>query len=239
MAEDRHAQPGRGAAVVGVRVAEHDPVEAAERAGRGRQAGDHRLDPGLEHRHAALRILDQVDVHRLHREAAAHEPDALGDPLRIAAQRAPLELRLAVEGARHALLGGRARRRQHADLARERGAVGVGVLAHDLAVAQVEDVEPNEVEPREGRLDALERRRACERALARPVDGDLIAVGDDVLDLEAEVGHGAEELGPVGAHAVGPVRLDVADACAGCRRAPRRRRSRRGPARPAPRSRRS
>ena len=151
-----------------------------------------------------LRVLDQVDVHRLQREAAADEPDALGDALGVVAQRAPLELRLAVEGARHALLGGRARRRQHPDLAREGGAVGVGVLAHDLAVAQVEEVEPGEVEPREGRLDALERRRAGERALARPVHGDLVAVGDDVLHLEAQVGHGAEELGPVGAHAVGP-----------------------------------
>ena len=192
------------------------------------EAGGHRLDAGLEHRDPAALVLDQVDVHRLQREAAAHDPDALGDALGVAADRTALELGLAVERARHALLGGRAERGQQPDLAREGHAVRVGVLHDDLAVAQREEVEAVEVEPRVGRLDALERARARERAAGRPADRDLVALGDQLLDLEAQVRGAAEELGPPRAHAVGAVGVrlprDVADARPG----PRRRRSRRG-----------
>ena len=54
--------------------------------------------------------------------------------------------------------------------------------------------------------------RPGERALGRPVHRDLVALGDDVLHLEAQVGRRAEELRPVGAEAVGTRGLVAEDA---------------------------
>ena len=203
MAEDRHLQPRRRAAVVGVAVAEHDPLDAAERGGGGGRPATIALIPAsnIVTRRPRPR---SVDVHRLQREAAADEPDAVGDALGVVADRAPLSFAWplkarvmrcsAVEPAAAACRSGarRWRRRSRRPCARS------GRRA-------VEEVEPVEVEAGVRRLDALVRR-AGERALGRPADGDLVAVGDDVLGVEAESACW-RRTGRVGADAVGPVGL--------------------------------
>ena len=64
VAEDRRAEARRRAAVVDVAVAEHDAVDAAERAAAAAIALVMLLTPRVEHRDAAALVLDQVDVHR-------------------------------------------------------------------------------------------------------------------------------------------------------------------------------
>ena len=91
VAEHRHAERGRDAAVVGVAVAEHDARDPAELRARDARRVRHRLHAGVEQHHAVA-VVDEVDVHRLAREAAAHEPDAVGDllgPARAELRRRP------------------------------------------------------------------------------------------------------------------------------------------------------
>ena len=80
VAVDRSVERRSGAAVVSVGVSQDHALDPAQpRSGRG-DLRPHRLDAGIEHRHAAL-ILEQVDVHDLGRDAAPDQPDAVGDPL--------------------------------------------------------------------------------------------------------------------------------------------------------------
>ena len=80
VAQDRDPEPRRGAAVIGVAVAEHDPLQAAELGRRGRGALRHRLGPGVELGHPAV-VLDEVDVHPA-TQIPGVAPHAFGDPLR-------------------------------------------------------------------------------------------------------------------------------------------------------------
>jgi hypothetical protein len=73
------AQRRRDAAVVGVRVAEHDPRQPAELPGGQRDRARHLPDPRVEQQDAVA-VADQVHVHGL-RHPAADDPDAVGDLL--------------------------------------------------------------------------------------------------------------------------------------------------------------
>src|SRR4051794_41271977 len=61
----------------------------------------HRLDAGVEERHAAARLLDEVDVHRPVREAAAHDPDTVGGDLHRDRRRTAADLLLTLHAADH------------------------------------------------------------------------------------------------------------------------------------------
>ena len=86
----------RDAAVVGVPVAEEHAGDAAQGGAGGRHGAGHRLDARVEQHHAVA-VAHEVDVHRLAREAAAHDPDAVGHRLG-AGRHAGLEARGHVEG---------------------------------------------------------------------------------------------------------------------------------------------
>ena len=74
------AQLRSGAPVVGVRVPQHDAVDAAERLRRGRDRRGHPLLAGVVHHHSPTRLLEQVDVHRP-LEATADQPHPIGHGL--------------------------------------------------------------------------------------------------------------------------------------------------------------
>ena len=82
---DRDAEARRGAAVVGVGVAEHDAREPAELGAGEAIELVIALMPASNSEHAVA-VADEVDVHRLQREAAAQQPDAVGDRLELAAE---------------------------------------------------------------------------------------------------------------------------------------------------------
>ncbi len=167
----------------------------------------HRLHAGVEQHHAVA-VADEVDVHRLAREAAAQEPDAVGDLIGPARAELRRGLRLGVEGALHRqLLLGPVRRHQ-AELAGDGHRVGVRVVLDDQAVADDQDVRALEVEPRAVGLDALERR-ARERAARLPAVGGAVVLHGLLDDREDEVGERPEEPGEERAHALGRRRVDL------------------------------
>ena len=61
-------------------VAEHDPREPAELRGAPGDRRRHVADARVEEQDAVA-VTDEVHVHGLEREAAPHDPDALGDRL--------------------------------------------------------------------------------------------------------------------------------------------------------------
>ena len=126
---------GRGAAVVGIGVAEDDPRER-RRAGRttARSAGAHRLDPGVEHGHPVA-VADEVDVHRLRAGSRRAPPRRRRPPARArdAVQRAP-SLGAQVGQAGQPRLGGRAGGGQQPELTGEVAAVDIGVVVDDELV---------------------------------------------------------------------------------------------------------
>ena len=89
VAEDRHAEAGRGAAVVGVGVAEHDAVDAAEAARPPRRSpasssampASNSVTPPPS---SSIRYTFIVARH-----AAAQQPHAVGDALRSLLRRQP------------------------------------------------------------------------------------------------------------------------------------------------------
>ena len=83
MAEDVGvcAQSGRGAAVIGVAVAEDHARDPAVRDRGGHDRRGHALLARVEDEHAAaLLVAEEIDVHRA-RQPPAHEPHAVGDLL--------------------------------------------------------------------------------------------------------------------------------------------------------------
>ncbi len=182
----------RRAPVVGVGVSEHDAPDPAEPRRRRPDRGCHRRDPRVEHRHPAV-VLDQVDVHHLGREAAADEPDAVGDPLGLGAVDPAAELRARVGELGQARLAGRARRRQEPELPGDVAAVEIGVVVLDQPVADGQHVAALDLDPRPVRLEALERPgpanvpRACQRTAVR------CARGGRIQDLEREIGERREQ----------------------------------------------
>ena len=98
--------------------------------------------------------------------------------------------------------------RQEPHRARELGAVVVGVVVLDLAVLDRQQVDALELDPRPGRLDALERPSA-ERARRAPAHGRLVAGRDQVQHLHPPVGHGGEGLVEEGAQLVGRAQVAV------------------------------
>ena len=79
VAEDRHSQPGRRSAVVGVAVAEHHARQASKPFGGLGGILGHRLGAGVELEHPAV-VLDEVHVHRP-AQIPGVAPHAVGDPL--------------------------------------------------------------------------------------------------------------------------------------------------------------
>src|ERR1044072_5766989 len=80
MAVDGGIEAGRRAAVVGVGVAEHDPLQAAQLRGRRARPLRPRLAAGVEHGHAAALLPEEGDVHPL-AQVAAQQPHPVGNPL--------------------------------------------------------------------------------------------------------------------------------------------------------------
>ena len=193
VAQHRHVEEGRHPAMVGMAVAEQDARDPAERGAGGRDGVGHRLDAGVEE-HDPVAVAHEVDVHLLGREAAAHDPDAVGHGLGLGGQAAP-DARAQVERLGHPLLGGRALRRQRAELARELGAVHVGVDGADPPVADADEVDALEVDPRTVGLEAHEAARPGEGRTGAPAHRHAVALGHGVEHLEAPVGERVEELG--------------------------------------------
>ena len=79
VAVDRCPHVWSGAAVVGVSVSQHHPLDAAELLRRRPRLAPHRLGPGVELDHPVA-VLDEVDVHRP-AEVPAQQPDSIGDSL--------------------------------------------------------------------------------------------------------------------------------------------------------------
>jgi hypothetical protein len=200
MAQDRHVEVGRDAAVVGMPVAEQDPRDAAQRRAGGGDGARHRLDPRVVEHHAVA-VAYEVDVHRLAGEAAAHDPYAVGDGLGAGGD-APLDARGQVEGLGHARLGRGAQRGQRAELARELGAVHVGVDRRDAPVAHAHEVDALDVDPSAVGLEAQEAARPGEGGVGAPADRRPVVLGHDVEDVEAPVREGVEELGEERDHLV-------------------------------------
>jgi hypothetical protein len=75
VAEDRQVQEGSGAAVVGVAVAEHDPLDSAQSLAHRLDGLDHRLGSRVELHHPAV-LLEKVDVHPP-LDVTAQQPDAV------------------------------------------------------------------------------------------------------------------------------------------------------------------
>jgi hypothetical protein len=190
-------------------VPQHDALDPAHAHAGRRDGAGHGGDPRVEHGDSAL-VLDEVDVHGLHRESAADEPDTVGDPLRSARREPPPEARSRVERRGHPLLGGRLGGREQPELASERSAVEVGVVLGDEAVGGTDQVAALELDARAGGLDPAKAPGARERSRRPPAHGAAVVLGGDVQDLEGEVGEGSEQLGEVLAHAVGRDQVDLA-----------------------------
>ncbi len=178
-----------------------------EAGGVRRDAVRHRLDAGIEHGHLAL-VLDQEHVHDLGGKPpwTSHTPSATWLEVRL--EERSEEPCSRVERARHALLHLAVGGRQEPHRARELGAVVVGVVVLDLAVLDRQQVDALELDPRPGRLDALERPSA-ERARRAPAHGGLVAGRDHVQHLHPPVGHGGEGLVEEGAQLVGRAQVAV------------------------------
>ena len=211
MAEDRRAaELVRRAAVVDVRVPEHDAVDPAEPARGGDDRAAHPAHAGVEDRDPAARVGDQVGVHPP-RDAAADAPHAVGDRLRGGAGEPPRAARLRVERAEHGGVGARALRRHEAELAREPEAVGERVVVHDQPVAHPQQVQAAQRHVLPRRRDALERARARERAGGAPAHRHAVVLRRDGLDAEREVGDRGEQVAEEGADAVRAVDARLAD----------------------------
>ena len=200
VAQHRHVEEGRHPAMVGMAVAQQHARDPAQRGAGGGDRVGHRLDAGVEE-HDPVAVAHEVDVHHLGREAAAHDPDAVGHRLGTGGH-AALDARGQVEGLGHALLGGRALRRQGAELARELGAVHIGVDRADPPVADADEVDALEVDPRAVGLEAHEAAGSGEGRAGAPAHRHPIALGDGLEHREAPVGEGVEELGEEGDHLV-------------------------------------
>src|SRR3954471_5858215 len=92
VAPDGRPGAARRAAVVGMRVAEHDAPDAAHDPADVGHVARHLPDPGVEDGHPAAGLLDEVDVHDRVREAAAHDPHAVGRALHRDRRRAAPDL---------------------------------------------------------------------------------------------------------------------------------------------------
>ena len=152
-------------------------MPAQLRAGGGERVR-HRLDAGVEREHAVA-VAHEVDVHRLAREAAAHDPDAVGDRLRLAA----------AAGARAACAALKARRHPRARPASPRGGSSAE-LARDASCrrrrrrcrrparrATVTTSQPSSVERRAGRPRGPGSGRPGERAGHPPAHGAAVVLG--------------------------------------------------------------
>ena len=176
----------RRAAVVAVGVAEDDALDAAEPGARRPQRAGHVRDAGVEHGHAAV-VLDQVDVHRLRGQAAAHEPDARRRSARARRRGRSSRIRvrrLASSVSRASVA--RARRRQEAELAGDVAAVEVGVVVDDLVVGDGDARRSPRSRSRAVGREALERaraRRTCRAPASAP--RSRLRHGGQVEDLEA------------------------------------------------------
>ena len=118
VAQHRHAERRRGAAVVGVAVAEHDPAEPAELSPRRWQP---RGSSSVPRRRTSSRRLRPRSGRRCSAPAGPGPPRRPPRPAPASppARRAD-ELRTGVERAGHAAFRERALRGHHPDLARER-----------------------------------------------------------------------------------------------------------------------
>jgi hypothetical protein len=208
VAPHRGPEAGGRAAVVGVRVAEHDAGQPAEPGGRRGDRPDHLAQAGVEGQDAVA-VADEVDVEAPLREPAAHDPHAVRDRLGLRGgepvQRAGAE----VERAREPQVGLRVLLGQQPDLAGEGQPVGEGVVALDEAVADRQLVDALELEPRARGLDALEGR-ARERAAHAPAHAGALALHGRAVHPQLEVRDGGEQLGEVRPHAVRRRGVDLA-----------------------------
>ena len=106
-------------------------------------------------------------------------------------------------------------RRQHADLAGERGAVEVGGVAHDLAVLHLDQVDAAQLDAAAGRLDAHERR-AVKVPSRRHSTASSCSPATRRVTVVLRVGHRGEQLGEEAADLLAPAhdadRHDVLDA---------------------------
>ena len=111
--------------------------------------------------------------------------------------------RLDVERAHHALLGGRAQRRHHPELARHRHRVGERVVGVDQPVAHRQDVDALELHPVPGGRDAVERARPRERAAEAPLQRAALVLAGGRDDLDLQIRDRFDEAADELAHAVG------------------------------------
>jgi hypothetical protein len=156
-------------------------------------------------------VLDQIDVHRPQREATAHDPDPFGDPLGREAVDPGAQPGAQVGQLGQPLLGGRAGRRQEAQLRGDAGRVEVGVVVGDQVLLDRHHVTALDVDSGAVGGEALEEPGAGERPARPPAHRGAVPGGGDVDDLEREVRKGGKQGAEVLAHPVGGDQLLLAD----------------------------
>ena len=137
-------------------------------------------------------LAHEEDVHRPGGEAAAHDPDPVGDLLGPRPVQPAPEPRAGVEEPRQAALGGGLGLGHEPDRPRQRQGVDDGVVADDRPVADLQHVEALDRHPRAGGLDALERL-AREGPARDPADGHAVVLHRALEHLERQVGERVDQ----------------------------------------------